>query len=53
MRDVRLGKTELNVSAIAFGTWAFAGDWGSFDAQESKAAIRHALVRQAAETPSA
>src|SRR5256885_16627621 len=43
MRYVRLGKTELEVSAIAFGTWAFGGDWGSFDAHESKAAIQHAL----------
>src|SRR5439155_1414312 len=43
MRYVRLGKTELEVSAIAFGTWAFGGDWGSFDAHESKAAIHHAL----------
>src|SRR5207244_3013022 len=39
----RLGKTELEVSAIAFGTWAFGGDWGSFDAHESGAAIHHAL----------
>jgi aryl-alcohol dehydrogenase-like predicted oxidoreductase len=43
MRYVRLGKTELEVSAIAFGTWAFGGDWGSFDAQQSKEAIHHAL----------
>src|SRR2546426_1636515 len=43
MRYVRLGKTELAVSAIAFGTWAFGGDWGSFDAHDSKAAIHHAL----------
>src|SRR5262249_8341486 len=43
MRYVRLGKTELEVSAVAFGTWAFGGDWGSFDEDESKAAIRHAL----------
>src|SRR6266513_4293153 len=43
MRYVRLGKTELEVSAIAFGTWAFGGDWGSFDAHESKAVIHHAL----------
>ena len=45
MRYVRLGKTDLEVSAIAFGTWAFGGDWGSFDEDESKAAIRHALDR--------
>ncbi len=29
MRYVPLGKAELEVSAIAFGTWAFGGDWGS------------------------
>src|SRR5207249_12219580 len=43
MRYIRLGKTDLEVSAIAFGTWAFGGDWGSFDARESTAAIHHAL----------
>src|SRR6202008_3248446 len=43
MRYVRLGKTELEVFAVAFGTWAFGGDWGSVDAQQSKAAIHHAL----------
>lgn len=43
MRYVRLGKTDLEVSVVAFGTWAFGGDWGSFDADESTAAIRHAL----------
>jgi len=45
MRYVRLGKTELEVSVIAFGTWAFGGDWGSFDAHESTTAIHHALER--------
>lgn len=43
MRYVRLGKTDLDVSAIAFGTWAFGGEWGSFDEDEAKDAIRHAL----------
>jgi len=43
MRYVRLGKAGLELSAIAFGTWAFGGDWGSFDAHDSKAAIHHAL----------
>jgi len=27
MRYVRLGKTDLDVSAVAFGTWAFGGEW--------------------------
>jgi aryl-alcohol dehydrogenase-like predicted oxidoreductase len=43
MRYVRLGKTNLEVSAIAFGTWAFGGDWGTFDAGEAKGAIHRAL----------
>ena len=38
MRQVRLGQTELKVSAVAFGTWAFGGDWGTADLEESKAA---------------
>jgi aryl-alcohol dehydrogenase-like predicted oxidoreductase len=43
MRTVQLGQTDLQVSAIAFGTWAFGGDWGQADVQESKDAIHHAL----------
>jgi aryl-alcohol dehydrogenase-like predicted oxidoreductase len=43
MRQVRLGQTDLEVSAIAFGTWAFGGEWGSTDMQESRDAIQHAL----------
>jgi aryl-alcohol dehydrogenase-like predicted oxidoreductase len=43
MRYVRLGKTNLEVSAIAFGTWAFGGEWGTFDADEAKRAIHRAI----------
>ncbi|HUR09100.1 MAG TPA: aldo/keto reductase [Nonomuraea sp.] len=43
MRQVRLGQTGLRVSAIGFGTWAFGGDWGAVDVQESEHAIHHAL----------
>jgi aryl-alcohol dehydrogenase-like predicted oxidoreductase len=43
MRKVRLGRTGLDVSPICFGTWAFGGDWGDFDADEATAAIHHAL----------
>jgi aryl-alcohol dehydrogenase-like predicted oxidoreductase len=43
MRYVRLGKTELHVSEIGVGTWAFGGDWGEFDPGEAKAVIRRAL----------
>jgi aryl-alcohol dehydrogenase-like predicted oxidoreductase len=43
VRQVRLGQTDLQVSAVAFGTWAFGGEWGAADLQESKDAIHHAL----------
>jgi aryl-alcohol dehydrogenase-like predicted oxidoreductase len=43
MQYVRLGKTDLRVSTIAFGTWAFGGDWGDFDARDATATIRRAL----------
>jgi hypothetical protein len=43
MRYVRLGKTELEVSRIAFGTWAFGGEWGTFDETDARDAIRRAF----------
>lgn len=43
MRQVRLGQTNLQVSAIAFGTWAFGGEWGAVDLQDSKDTIQQAL----------
>jgi aryl-alcohol dehydrogenase-like predicted oxidoreductase len=43
MRQVRLGQTDLQVSAISYGTWAFGGDWGAADLQEGKDAIQYAL----------
>jgi aryl-alcohol dehydrogenase-like predicted oxidoreductase len=43
MRYVQLGQTDLKVSAIAFGTWAFGGDWGTADRHDSDAAIGRAL----------
>src|SRR6266850_343516 len=43
MRYVRLGKTDLEVSAIAFGTWSFGGEWGVFDADEAKKTVSRAL----------
>jgi aryl-alcohol dehydrogenase-like predicted oxidoreductase len=33
MEYTQLSQTDLHVSRIAFGTWAFGGDWGSFDAE--------------------
>jgi len=43
MERVRLGKSELRVSPIAFGTWSFGGDWGRFDTDEAKATVGRAL----------
>jgi len=43
MERVRLGKTELHVSPIAFGTWSFGGEWGQFDTDEAEATIGRAL----------
>jgi aryl-alcohol dehydrogenase-like predicted oxidoreductase len=38
----RLGRSELQVSPIAFGTWQLGGEWGEFDEQRAIEAIRHA-----------
>lgn len=43
MRSTRLGKTDLDVSVLALGTWAFGGDWGSFDKGDAEGAIESAL----------
>src|SRR5215210_7756079 len=43
MQYTRLGRTDLHVSRIAFGTWSFGGDWGPVQVDEGKAAIRKAL----------
>jgi aryl-alcohol dehydrogenase-like predicted oxidoreductase len=43
MRQTYLGSTDLKVSDIAFGTWAFGGDWGAVDVEESTAVIHRAL----------
>jgi aryl-alcohol dehydrogenase-like predicted oxidoreductase len=42
MRSTTLGKTGLQVSRIAFGTWQLGGDWGGFAEDDAKAAIRRA-----------
>ncbi|HEX4252186.1 MAG TPA: aldo/keto reductase [Pseudonocardia sp.] len=42
MRNIVLGKSGLDVSRVAFGTWQLGGDWGSFDEDAAIAAIRHA-----------
>jgi aryl-alcohol dehydrogenase-like predicted oxidoreductase len=42
MKQVRLGRTDLQVSRIAFGTWQLGGDWGATDESAAVAAIKHA-----------
>ena len=43
MRQVRLGRTGLMVSRLAFGTWQLGGDWGPTDTAAALAAIRRAV----------
>ena len=43
MKRIRLGRTDLQVSRVCFGTWQFGGDWGSLDEQENVEAMRLAL----------
>ncbi len=42
MERVRLGRSDLQVSPIAFGTWQLGGEWGEFDERRAIEAIRHA-----------
>jgi hypothetical protein len=42
MQQTRLGRTDLIVSRVAFGTWQLGGDWGATDEQLAIAAIRRA-----------
>ena len=42
MKKVRLGRSELVVSPIAFGAWELGGDWGATDESAAIATIRHA-----------
>jgi hypothetical protein len=43
MHDVRLGKSDLRVSAVAFGTWSFGGEWGSVDRAAAVQTVDRAL----------
>jgi aryl-alcohol dehydrogenase-like predicted oxidoreductase len=43
MEFIQLGRTDLHVSRLAFGTWSFGGDWGPVQVEDGKAAIRAAL----------
>ena len=45
VQQTRLGRTGMNVSRIAFGTWQLGGDWGATDEQAAIGAIRHAYDR--------
>lgn len=42
LEKVTLGRSNLKVSRIAFGTWELGGDWGASDEDAAIAAIRHA-----------
>ncbi len=42
MEKLTFGRTGLEVTPIAFGTWQLGGDWGDYDEREAIAAIRHA-----------
>jgi aryl-alcohol dehydrogenase-like predicted oxidoreductase len=42
MKTTTLGRSGLDVSRIAFGTWQLGGDWGAFDEDAAIAAIRRA-----------
>ena len=45
MRETNLGKSGLQVSRIAFGTWQLGGDWGATEDDRAMAAIRRAADR--------
>lgn len=42
MQQVRLGRSGLTVSRLAFGTWQLSGDWGATDERRAVDAIRRA-----------
>ncbi|HEY0181562.1 MAG TPA: aldo/keto reductase [Rhodopila sp.] len=45
----QLGRTDMRITRVGFGSWAVGGDWavgwGSQDDHDSVAAIRHAVAR--------
>lgn len=45
VQQIRLGRSGLIVSRIAFGTWQLGGDWGATDEQAAIRAIRQAYDR--------
>jgi len=46
MQRVRLGRSDLVVSRLAFGTWQLGGDWGSTDTVAATEAIRRAANKR-------
>ncbi|MEA2645514.1 MAG: hypothetical protein QOE92_597 [Chloroflexota bacterium] len=42
---IKLGRSELDVSRIALGTWQLGGDWGATDEEAAISAIHHAYDR--------
>jgi aryl-alcohol dehydrogenase-like predicted oxidoreductase len=42
MRTVKLGRTGLTVTPLAYGTWQFGGDWGPVDERAAVGAIENA-----------
>ena len=45
MKQVRLGRSGLTVSRLAFGTWQLGGEWGATDERQAIDAIRRAADR--------
>lgn len=43
MQYTTLGRSDLRVSRVAFGTWQLGGDWGPTDDTAAIAAIRQAV----------
>src|SRR5271168_5308161 len=43
MQQVRLGRSRLMVSRLAFGTWQLGGEWGPTDTAAATDAIRRAV----------
>ena len=43
MQQVRLGRSGLVVSRLAFGTWQLGGDWGPTDTAAAMGAVRRAV----------
>lgn len=42
MKSITFGKTGLEVSRLAFGTWAFSSDWGQADEDAAITMIQRA-----------